>query len=266
MQRNPPPPGDLPGGSRAEIPRRSASSTFTSKTSCFPRNPQPRWAGGCELDIPTWWASRRGREDVRRVEGGRKAYVEEPSTHHAILTHRSGQQCDKKTPFCSQCVAAGLLCEGYARHHSVWINSTDGANRRYAGSSKAPRMLVIAAPAIALHDSLAVTARDDRYVGLYLAAFLPNGRLFSLQASRISSAGWLRHHDALCRSEKALRFITLAHGLSMLATRDHDSQLKLKGFEAHRMALQEMRTALQQPHRATGMASWLRFDRSDFMR
>jgi hypothetical protein len=46
--------------------------------------------------------------------------------------------------------------------------------------------------------------------------------------------------------------ITLAHGLSMLATRDHDSQLRLKGLEAHRMALHQMHIALHDPQRATG--------------
>lgn len=105
---------------------------------------------------------------------------------------------------------------------------------------------------ITLHESLASSSREDRYVGLYLTAFLPNGRLFSRDALQISSVGWLRYHDRLCRSEKTLRFITLAHSLSMLATRDDDCQLKLKGFQAHRIALQEMRTALQDPQRATG--------------
>ena len=90
------------------------------------------------------------------------------------------------------------------------------------------------------------------YVGLYLSAFLPNGRLFSKEAAQISSAGWLRHLDKLCQSEKTLRFVTLAHGLSMLGTRDNDSQLKLKGAQAHSMALQEMSTALRDPQRVTG--------------
>lgn len=97
-----------------------------------------------------------------------------------------------------------------------------------------------------------VATRADRYVGLFLAAFLPNGRLFSLQASQISSAGWIRHHDGLCRSEKTLRLITLAHGLSMLATRDDNIQLKVKGSQAHCMALQEMQRAVQDPQRAVG--------------
>ena len=107
-------------------------------------------------------------------------------------------------------------------------------------------------PTITLHDSLARTVREDSYVDLYLAAYLPNGRFFSQNASPISTAGWLRYHDNLCRTEKTLRFITLAHGLSMLATRDGDSQLRAKGLEAHRMAVQEMRTALHDPLRATG--------------
>ncbi|GKZ50893.1 hypothetical protein AbraIFM66951_004585 [Aspergillus brasiliensis] len=127
-----------------------------------------------------------------------------------------------------------------------------GENCRYTKYSSSVQSRRRGAPDITLHESLARTAREVTYVGLYLAAFLPNGRLFSREAAQISSAGWLRHLDKLCRSEKTLRFITLAHGLSMLATRDNDSQLKLKGVQAHSMALQEMRTALQDPQRSTG--------------
>lgn len=164
----------------------------------------------------------------------------------------NAEQCDKKTPFCGQCVQAGLVCEGYDRKPLVWINSTDGQSRLYNKTSSPPRTSGASTPSITLHDSLARSTREDRYVGLFLAAFLPNGRLFSRDASQISSAGWLRYHDGLCRAEKTLRFITLAHSLSMLATRDNDSHMKVKGFQAHRMALQEMRTALQDPQRATG--------------
>ncbi|KAJ5335536.1 hypothetical protein N7452_007939 [Penicillium brevicompactum] len=169
-----------------------------------------------------------------------------------VTCRRRKKGCDKKAPFCGQCVESGLVCEGYTWNRSVWINSTGGENRRYGKASSALPERRGGTPVITLHDSLAVAAREDRYVGLYLAAFLPNGRLFSQHASQISSAGWLRYHDELCRSEKTLRFITLAHGLSMMATRDGDSQLKLKGFEAYRMALHEMRTAVQDPQRSTG--------------
>lgn len=144
------------------------------------------------------------------------------------------------------------MCEGYTRNHSVWINSTDGERRKYTKASSLVRTRREATPNIALHESLSRTAREDSYIGLYLASYLPNGRYLSLHASQISPAGWLRHHDDLCRSEKTLRFITLAHGLSILATRDNDSQLKAKSLHAHRMAVQEMRTALQDPQKATG--------------
>ncbi|KAL3460006.1 hypothetical protein BJX64DRAFT_263761 [Aspergillus heterothallicus] len=191
-----------------------------------------------------------------------------PAKYGGCTTCRRRKKgCDKKTPFCSQCVEAGLLCEGYTRTHSVWINSTDGAISQYAkpcsiektrrrkGRAPADPLTTTTTadpPTITLHDSLARLAREDRYVDLYLAAFLPNGRLFTKQAAQISSAGWLRYYDELCQSEKTLRLITLAHGLSMLATRDSDCQLKLKGLEAHRMALWEMHVALQDPAKATG--------------
>jgi hypothetical protein len=38
----------------------------------------------------------------------------------------------------------------------------------------------------------------------------------------------------------------------MLATRDTDGQLKVKGTQAYRMALSEMRMAVQDPKRSTG--------------
>lgn len=145
------------------------------------------------------------------------------------------------------------MCEGYNNRPSVWINSIDGENQKYTKtSSLVPTTCRGEVPTITLHESLARTSREDRYVGLYLAAFLPNGRLFSRNASQISSAGWLRYHDELCRSEKTLRFITLAHGLSMLATRDNDNQLKFKGSQAYCIALQEMRRAMKDPQRAAG--------------
>ena len=169
-----------------------------------------------------------------------------------MLIAPSGKQCDRKTPFCTQCVQARLVCEGYSRNYSVWINSTDGENRKYTKCTGSVQSRRRGAPEITLHESLARSTREVTYVGLYLAAFLPNGRLFTKEAAQISSAGWLRHLDKLCRSEKTLRFITLAHGLSMLATRDNDSQLKFKGVQAHSIALQEMRTALRDPQRASG--------------
>ncbi|BCR99699.1 Zn(II)2Cys6 transcription factor domain-containing protein [Aspergillus luchuensis] len=165
---------------------------------------------------------------------------------------RRKKGCDRKTPFCTQCVQARLVCEGYSRNYSVWVNSTDGENRKYTKCTGRVQSCRRGAPEITLHESLARSTREVTYVGLYLAAFLPNGRLFTKEAAQISSAGWLRHLDKLCRSEKTLRFITLAHGLSMLATRDNDSQLKFKGIQAHSIALQEMRTALRDPQRASG--------------
>ncbi|RDH24488.1 hypothetical protein M747DRAFT_253615 [Aspergillus niger ATCC 13496] len=165
---------------------------------------------------------------------------------------RRKKGCDRKTPFCTQCVQANLVCEGYSRNYSVWINSTDGENRKYTKCTGSVQSRRRGAPEITLHESLARSTREVTYVGLYLAAFLPNGRLFTKEAAQISSAGWLRHLDKLCRSEKTLRFITLAHGLLMLATRDNDSQLKFKGVQAHSIALQEMRTALRDPQRASG--------------
>lgn len=107
-------------------------------------------------------------------------------------------------------------------------------------------------PNITLHGSLARTARQGKYVGLFLTSHLPNGQIFSLEASQLSPLGWMRYHDDLCRSEKTLGLITLAASLSMLGARDADSQLAGKGLQAYGMAVQEMTVALGDPRRSVG--------------
>ena len=109
-------------------------------------------------------------------------------------------------------------------------------------SAEAASNKQVSAPNITLHNSLARTAREGKYVGLFLTSHLPNGRGFSLEASQLYPLGWLRYHDDLCRSEKTLGLITLAASLSMAG----------KGLQAYGMAVQEMTVALRDPRRSIG--------------
>ncbi|KAF4949052.1 hypothetical protein FSARC_13601 [Fusarium sarcochroum] len=167
-----------------------------------------------------------------------------------VTCRRRKKGCDKQEPFCQQCISAGLVCEGYKQLH-IWVNSTGKERATYTQAHNTVR-----APAepgsITLYDSLVRSARDTKYIGLFLSGYLPNGRMLSTAATQLSPAGWLRYHEYLSRSEKSLQLITLAHGLATLAERENNEQLRSKGIEAYRAGLRETVVALRDPKRATG--------------
>ncbi|XEU97564.1 hypothetical protein FSHL1_002850 [Fusarium sambucinum] len=174
---------------------------------------------------------------------------------------RRKKGCDKKKPFCQRCISAGYVCEGYDQPH-IWINTT---SKKLATYTKAHNP--IRAPAesgsITLCDSLVRSARDTKYIGLFLSAYLPNGRMLSSTTSQLSPVGWVRYHEYLSGSEKSLQLITLAHGLAALAERDDNQQLRTKAFEAYRAGLGETAMAIRDPKRATsnGLIAAVRFYR-----
>ncbi|CEI63712.1 unnamed protein product [Fusarium venenatum] len=162
---------------------------------------------------------------------------------------RRKKGCDKKKPFCQRCISAGYVCEGYDHPH-IWINTT---SKKLATYTKAHNPIRTAAESgsITLCDSLVRSARDTKYIGLFLSAYLPNGRMLSSTTSQLSPVGWVRYHEYLSGSEKSLQFITLAHGLAALAERDDNQQLRAKAFEAYRAGLRETAMAIRDPKRAT---------------
>lgn len=52
-------------------------------------------------------------------------------------------------------------------------------------------------------------------------------------------------------SERTLRFITLALSASMLAEKNGDAQLRIKGVQGYMEAIQEMAVALKSPKRSS---------------
>ncbi|OAA56785.1 Zn(2)-C6 fungal-type DNA-binding domain protein [Cordyceps fumosorosea ARSEF 2679] len=91
---------------------------------------------------------------------------------------RRKKGCDKVEPACSQCRAAGLPCEGYGRD-LVWVNSTTSAapptgRPPPAAAQPAPWHVRHAGTGtgtpVVLRDSLARTAREQKYLGLFCAS------------------------------------------------------------------------------------------------
>lgn len=169
------------------------------------------------------------------------------------------EQCDKAVPFCGQCVDAGIVCGGYSREY-LFVNSTSANSNAYYGiestssqagsSTRGSQSNTEASSSIVLHDSLARTARDIRYVERYWTAFLPFGRPFSVTAMRLSNVGWTQFYHDLCRSDLTLRYATLALSLCITGAQENDAQLSLKGFEAYGVAVREMNTSLREASNA----------------
>jgi hypothetical protein len=102
---------------------------------------------------------------------------------------------------------------------------------------------------ILLHESLTQTAREDKYLGLYWSAYLPNGRAFSSAASQLSIGGWTSCLRGLYAGEATLRYAVLALSASMIGSQNNDAQLKLKGLQTYTKAIQRLAEALKDPLR-----------------
>lgn len=166
-------------------------------------------------------------------------------------------QCDKAEPACGQCQDAGLNCEGYGRE-LVWVNATteEPSTRRPINVPEPWQVRYASQPGNnvmrVLSDSMARSAREQKYLGMFWSAYLPNGRAFSSRASRLSSGGWTAHMGKLYDSEPTLRLAAMAMSASVLGHQNDDRQLIIKGLKAYSQAITEMGTAVIRPDRTNG--------------
>ncbi|XWX01515.1 hypothetical protein V2A60_009543 [Cordyceps javanica] len=169
--------------------------------------------------------------------------------------------CDKAEPSCTQCRAAGLICEGYGRE-LVWVNATAeeepaGRQRRTPSNPSEPWQVRFAAQPglnidVILRESLTKTAREQKYLGMFWSAYLPNGRAFTSRACRLSTGGWTAHMGRLYDAEPTLRLASLAMSASVIGHQNNDGQLIIKGLQAYSGALQEMTKAVASDSRKLG--------------
>lgn len=103
-----------------------------------------------------------------------------------------------------------------------------------------------------LRDSLARTARELKYLGLFWSAYLPNGRAFTPHATKLSTGGWTNVLGRLYDSEPTLRMAALSMSASVLGGQANDQQLKVKGLQTYSRAIEEMSIALDDPIRSKG--------------
>ncbi|KAJ0136043.1 hypothetical protein HZ326_20947 [Fusarium oxysporum f. sp. albedinis] len=176
-----------------------------------------------------------------------------PGRSKACVTCRRRKKgCDKKVPFCGQCLAMGIPCEGYERQQ-IWLNSEGSTQKSY---SKSPSQSPSSSPAnspsgvvVILHDSLARTARSQKFTGLFWSDYLSGGSGFSLKASGITSTKWMALYEALSEAEASLQYVAMALSTATLGANNNDTQLMNKSQQAYGLAMQQMALSFVSPSR-----------------
>ncbi|KAH7195332.1 hypothetical protein DER44DRAFT_791163 [Fusarium oxysporum] len=177
-----------------------------------------------------------------------------PGRSKACVTCRRRKKgCDKKVPFCGQCLAMGIPCEGYERQQ-IWLNSEGSTQKSYTkspsrSSSSSPSNSSPPAPVVILHDSLTRTARTQKFTGLFWSDYLSGGSGFSLKASGITSAKWMALYEVLSDAEASLQYVAMALSTATLGANNNDTQLMNKSQQAYGLAMQQMALSFVSPSR-----------------
>ncbi|KAF4958985.1 hypothetical protein FSARC_10888 [Fusarium sarcochroum] len=102
---------------------------------------------------------------------------------------------------------------------------------------------------VTLAWSLTQTAYNSRYIDLFWTDYLPGGRAFNIDASRLSNGAWVTIAMDLYPTDKSLQLAMQGVALRGLGARDGDESLNKKGFEAYTKCLREFNSALRDPNR-----------------
>lgn len=151
-------------------------------------------------------------ETCRRRKKGVSLYE---SNGPKACTSSCAFQCDHQRPSCGQCRRAGLNCQGYPESDAIFVNHTaaSGSSRSPAYSASLSRRS--SSPRIVLPGTLAKTAFEDHYIGIFWSEFLPNGRRFTEAQSRSCTGAQYQIAEELYSSNETLR--TALRALSMAA-------------------------------------------------
>jgi hypothetical protein len=150
-----------------------------------------------------------------------------PSNKHRMLIPI---QCDRRRPGCGQCEKLGRECGGYARE-LVFVNTTTQSSRKV--------------PTIALPDNLARSACEDRYLGLFWSAYLPNGQAQSSDAVHDTLGGWANTIQTLYPTDNILKKVVLAICLAHSGRLEGMNWMSEEGLRLYFSALRDMAVALK---------------------
>lgn len=155
-------------------------------------------------------------------------------------------ECDFRRPVCGQCHKLGIECTGYTRQR-LFVNMT-------MQNSATKPSIPCAAGDIALPDSLARSAYEDKYLGMFWESYLPGSRALSAESVRSTLGGWTNTIQDLYLTENVLRKALLAISLGTVGRRYGEKWMTEQALVLYVAALQDMSTALTVPSKAKGDA------------
>ncbi|RFN54369.1 hypothetical protein FIE12Z_1496 [Fusarium flagelliforme] len=174
-----------------------------------------------------------------------------PGRSKGCITCRKRKKgCDKKKPFCGQCIALNISCGGYEKQ-PIWLNSEGSKQTFYSKTqqdiNRSETLVVVQ------HESLTRTARAQKFTGLFWMDYLSGGNGFSLKASGTTSFQRMRLYEDLSEVEPALQYIAMALSTATLGANNNDMQLTRKSQQAYVLALQQMAISLESRQDKDGM-------------
>ncbi|KAH8670100.1 hypothetical protein BGZ60DRAFT_375305 [Tricladium varicosporioides] len=177
-----------------------------------------------------------------------------PGRSKACITCRKRRKgCDSIRPRCTQCLRAGLPCEGYIRQR-LFINKTTTTitTTSTQNNTVKPSPLEAVSGSVLLPAALSHSAYEDKYIGLYWDTYLPSRQLLSRckDSDRICLGGWTTTVQDLYVTSPVLRKALLALCLSTISRRDGQQWMAEEGLKFYVSALQGMSGALKVPANA----------------
>ncbi|KAH6995929.1 hypothetical protein BKA56DRAFT_539231 [Ilyonectria sp. MPI-CAGE-AT-0026] len=179
-----------------------------------------------------------------------------PGRSKGCLTCRRRKKgCDLQRPACGQCRRAAIECGGYERQR-VFVNSTPAMAQQklFQWDTEAlfqPSLIRVGVsdrPIITiLPESLTRSAYGDKFLGLYWGTYLPNGRSFSDEAARYSTAGWTNIVQGLHQQDKSLHMALMANCMALVGLRDGQQWMMEESLQIYGLALGEVARTLRDP-------------------
>lgn len=157
-------------------------------------------------------------------------------------------QCDRQKPTCGQCQKVGIRCSGYERER-LFVNMAAQAQKAPLKPSSHGEM-----PSISLLDSLAHSAYENKYLGLFWEAYLPGSKALPSGELKGVLGGWTEAIPDLYLSDDVLRKALLAMCLGTIGRRDCKKWMAEQGLKLYVEALQDMSAALSRPAKARSNA------------
>lgn len=161
----------------------------------------------------------------------------------------SCRQCDRKRPYCGQCLLKGLECEGYVRE-TIFLNATAGKTKQYR-VDRPPGDVI--APRGAFTGTLSRTAYEEHYLGTFWHVYLPQGREFPSCATPYTNGGWTTALPKLYGTSPVIRKMMLAVCLMLEGQTSGREREREEGLRYYTSSLQSVAGVLKNGERADHM-------------